>query len=217
MAIYSSKDYVSTSLELFETEALLKPSWSSINNNYPGSNIKTVDLYNQIGGQFPKFKTENELASSYLANSCAFRMSRGLNLSNSNLPKPFSKNQFVLKGADSKYYWGRVKELYPILIKMLGKPSIITKLKKSKLGETKEKMSETEMNKYRLSKGVIMFEVSGWGDASGHFTIWNGRNLKYPGNPLHDDSLSDYYYFSMKYEQNKKVIQTDKIILWELN
>jgi hypothetical protein len=62
-----------------------------------------------------------------------------------------------------------------------------------------------------------MFEVSGWGDASGHFTIWDGNHLIYPGDPLHDDPTSEYYYFHMKYENNGKVFQTDKIILWELN
>lgn len=27
------------------------------------------------------------------------------------------------------------------------------------------------------SKGIILFEVSGWGDATGHFTLWNGSKV----------------------------------------
>lgn len=72
------------------------------------------------------------------------------------------------------------------------------------------------MNKYYSAKGVIMFEVSGWGDASGHFTLWDGSNLIYPGDLEHDNPNSDKYYFHMKYENNNRVIQTDRIILWEL-
>lgn len=94
---------------------IIKPSWVHLYKNYPGLSVKTIDLYNSIGGNFPKFKDENELNSSYLANSCAFRMSRGLNLSGAILPNKKSKEQLVLKGADKYYYWGRVRELYPIL------------------------------------------------------------------------------------------------------
>lgn len=55
--------------------------------NYPNSSIKSKDLYSDIVGTFPKFKTDEELLSSYLANSCAIRMSRGLNLNGFKLPK----------------------------------------------------------------------------------------------------------------------------------
>jgi hypothetical protein len=66
-----------------------------------------------------------------------------------------------------------------------------------------------------------MFKVSGWSDASGHFTLWDGKDLIYPGEGTprtspHNDPNSEYYYFNMKYEQNGKVIQTDEIKLWEL-
>jgi len=203
--------------ESINTRLTSKPTWSQMLTNYPGTSIKTLDLYNAIGGQFPKFKNQIELNSSWLANSCAFRMSRGLNLSGIKLPIKSISTQLVLKGGDGNNYWGRVKELYPIIKSSLGKPLLETSLKKAKLGETKEKMSDLEMNKYYASKGIIMFEVSGWGDASGHFTIWDGNHLIYPGDPLHDDPTSEYYYFHMKYENNGKVFQTDKIILWELN
>ncbi|SEO85589.1 hypothetical protein SAMN05444671_1219 [Flavobacterium sp. CF108] len=60
------------------------------------------------------------------------------------------------------------------------------------------------------------------GNASGHFTLWNGTNLIYPGEAQHNDPTSPYYYFKMKYEvfdpnKNKTIIiQTDEIKLWEL-
>ncbi len=202
--------------QLFQANNNSKPSWSKMLTNYPGKNIKTLDLYNEIGGQFPKFKNEQELNNSYLANSCSFRMSRGLNLSDIKLPGKSDKTQLVLIGADKDKYWGRVKELYPILKQKLGKPILEITLKKALLGEKKESMSTDQMKKLKENKGIIMFEVSGWGDATGHFTLWDGNNLIYPGNPSHDDPNSELYYFNMKYEVNKKVIQTNKIILWDL-
>ena len=61
-----------------------------------------------------------------------------------------------------------------------------------------------------------MFNVSGWGDATGHFTLWDGSHLIYPGYEEHDDPNSEYYYFNMKYEDEGRVTQTDSIKLWEL-
>lgn len=67
-----------------------------------------------------------------------------------------------------------------------------------------------------------MFDVSGWGDASGHFTLWDGKKLIYPGGAEYDDPNSDSYYFSMiKHIWNNRkeeltLIQTNKIRIWEL-
>ncbi|WP_223255392.1 T6SS effector amidase Tae4 family protein [Flavobacterium sp. LM4] len=83
-------------------------------------------------------------------------------------------------------------------------------------------MSITDWDKLKKLKGIIMFKVSGWGNASGHFTLWDGKNLIYPGGAQHDDPLSEYYYFNMKYEvyhpvkKKNIVVQTDEIKLWEL-
>lgn len=193
-----------------------KPSWSDMSINYPDTSILTIDLYTSIGGQFPKYNSQTDLLNGPYANSCAFRMSRGLNLSNRKLPPKDNKNQLVLKGGDKLNYWGRVRELYPILKKMCCKPDWEKVLKKAGIGEEKEKLTSSDWDFLNNNKGIIMFEVSGWGDASGHFTLWDGAHLAYPGNPEHDDPNSDYYYFNMKYESNSKVIQTDKIVLWVL-
>ena len=31
-------------------------------------------------------------------------------------------------------------------------------------------------------KGIISFHVSGWGDATGHISLWNGKKVLYTGN-----------------------------------
>lgn len=196
-----------------------RPKWEDMIKNYPDDSISTKDLYAEIGGSFPKFKTDEDVGNSYLANSCAIRMSRGLNLSGFHLPSSnagFGTRGGVMKGGDGYYYWLRVRELSKYLMEYLKKPEFTASLKKAKLGETKESLSKEQWETLEKMKGIIMFEVSGWGDATGHFTLWDGKDLIYPGDEEHNNPYSEYYYFHMKYERNKRVIQTDKISLWEL-
>lgn len=196
-----------------------RPKWDDMIKNYPNASVSGDTLYTTIGAGLLKLKNDNPEA---WENTCAFRMSRGLNLSGVKLPKDNSKYRVkgskggVLKGDDTNYYWYRVSELSKYLAEYLKEPELNITLKKANLGEKKEKLSKENWDKLKKMKGVIMFKVSGWGNASGHFTLWDGKNLIYPGAAEHDNSNSDYYYFNMKYEQNGKVIQTDKIKLWEL-
>lgn len=205
-----------------------RPRWEDMIKFYPNSLVKTIDLYKTIGGEFPSYKDDEQMyKEKYLVNSCAVRMSRGLNLSGLKLPKDNSKYRAigskggVMKSKEQDYYWLRVAELAKYLKDIWGEPDIVFKLKKAKVGESKEGLTAADWAKLRSKKGVIVFKVSGWGDATGHFTLWNGTNLIYPGNPAHDNPNSEYYYFNMKYEQlskqgELKVIQTDQIELWEL-
>ncbi|MGH1516445.1 T6SS effector amidase Tae4 family protein [Chryseobacterium sp. JK1] len=161
-------------------------------------------------------------------NTCAFRMSKGLNYSGFKLPFDNSKYKAkrakggVHKGDDKLNYWYRVKELGKYLEEHLGKPEFDETLKKAELGGVKEGLSKEKWDKLHKMKGIVMFQVSGWENASGHFTLWDGNNLIYPGLPQHDDPNSQYYYFKMKYEQYHSikrtniVVQTDEIKLWEL-
>ena len=72
------------------------------------------------------------------------------------------------------------------------------------------------INEFKNKSGIIVFDVSGWGNATGHFTLWDGSHLIYPGDPSHDDPGSQYYYFHMNYVQNSKTIKTTRIRLWQL-
>jgi hypothetical protein len=64
-------------------------------------------------------------------------------------------------------------------------------------------------------------DVSGWGDASGHFTLWNGvaKTLSYA--EPHDDPENDLYYFwltSMEEREDgtKFLVQVISVKFWEL-
>lgn len=198
---------------------ILRPSWADMIKNYPNSSIDVATLYNEIGNGL--IDLYNKSAEDW-ENTCSFRMSKGLNYSGFKLP--YNNSKYKAKGAkggvhigkDKLNYWYRVKELGKYLEEHLGSPEFDETLQKASIGQRKIGLSQTKWDELKKLKGIIMFKVSGWGNASGHFTLWDGQNLIYPGDPQHNNPASEYYYFHMKYEQNGKVIQTDEIKLWIL-
>lgn len=200
-----------------------RPKWVDMKKNYPDESIKIFKLYEIIGGNFSKFNNEDEIKMSYLANSCAIRMSRGLNLSGFKLPssnKGFGEKGGVMKGGDGYYYWLRVKELNKYLAQKFGKPEFDKTLAPVSIDNInkKETLSSDEWVKIKEMNGIISFDVSGWGDASGHFTLWDGENetLLYATGARGDKEEPQYYYFSMHYVDKNKIIQTNRIRIWEL-
>lgn len=90
-------------------------------------------------------------------NTCAVRMSYILGQSGLEIPATSGKTK---KGGDKKNYFYRVRDVIAFLKSQWGMP---------------EKIS------YPLSggalagrKGVILFDVEGWSDASGHASLFNG-------------------------------------------
>lgn len=224
--------------------AAIRPKWDDMIKNYPDTTKISKDLYTEIGGNFPKFKTNQELLNSYLANSCAIRMSRGLISSGFKLPASnsgYGTKGGVLKGGNGNY-WLRVKELSKYLSTHLGTPEFdktfntVEKDKSKKdlqldstewpvIRNKKDKLSTQDWKDIKKLKGIIVFDVSGWGDATGHFTLWDGVHLIYPGGVQHDDSTKDEYYFSMLYQSYYTnnagkniwyIVQTNRIRIWEL-
>ena len=92
-------------------------------------------------------------------NTCAVRMSYILNQSGILIPHISQK---TVSGADKRWYFFRVEDVIDFLIQQWGKPDLIVSYPPSGGSELAGK------------KGVILFEVSGWGDAGGHATLWDG-------------------------------------------
>lgn len=92
-------------------------------------------------------------------NTCAVRMSYILN--ESGVKIPFTAHKTV-SGAKHHWYYHYVRDVIAFLKKEWGKPDIISKYPPAGGGKLARK------------KGIILFEVSGWGDAAGHATLWNG-------------------------------------------
>lgn len=145
-----------------------RPSFARMNAAYPKGTADQV--FKLIGG---KVEANN------FANSCAIRVSRSLNYSGHKVK--FIPPDFTVSGKDGNWYIYRVKELIKYLSKHYGEPDIVVS-KKPYQGSFKGK------------KGIIVFEVDGWSDASGHATLWNGN------------VCSDKCYYPI----------SKKVMLWEL-
>ena len=93
------------------------------------------------------------------ANTCAVRMSYVLNKTGVLVPHFPGK---TVSGADRCWYFHYVRDVIQFLKQRWGDPDLITPYPPFGGGELAKR------------KGVVLFDVSGWSDASGHATLWNG-------------------------------------------
>jgi hypothetical protein len=140
------------------TKPLFDIAWAAARRIYdpanPGAKVAKV-----IGGMVaynittipPPYRWEN---------TCAVRMSYILNQSGILIPHVPGK---TVSGSDNRWYFHYVKDVIIFLNQIWGKPDIIISYPLSG--------GDTELSG---KKGMILFEVSGWGDARGHATLWNG-------------------------------------------
>lgn len=201
-----------------------RPSWNDMYENYPNESIPSSEFYSMVSKELVELVKR---APDDWENTCAARMSYALNRSGIKLP---STGGYSLKGEDGFRYWMRVKELKDYMSKRFSNPDIsynpkqiqnITENRRSKLkDEMIEKVNLVQsefLPKISNKKGIIVFDVVGWGNASGHFTLWDGKDLVYVGPGDHNNPDSPEYYFWYTSEgQNGRVIQTKKISFWEL-
>ena len=92
-------------------------------------------------------------------NTCAVRMSFILNSANVIIPGIPGK---TVAGKDKKQYFFRVTDVIVFLKQRWGRPDVISQYPPLDGGPLAGK------------RGLIMFEVSGWNDATGHATLWDG-------------------------------------------
>jgi hypothetical protein len=98
----------------------------------------------------------------WLTNTCVVRMSYAFNLSGQPVPNGHA-GLTTVSGADGRRYAFRVREFKSYLENEYKAPDI----------------TGSSMSAFQNSKGIIMFDVSGWSDATGHFDMWNGSAAKY--------------------------------------
>jgi hypothetical protein len=90
-------------------------------------------------------------------NACAIRLSYVLNKTGFKILQ--IPNETV-SGKEGNWYIYRVKTMMTHLEKTFGAPDF------TYIAPTPEKLS--------ANRGILVFEVDGWNDATGHATIWNG-------------------------------------------
>ena len=135
------------------------PSFDDLDENYLGSDYSAPEVYEEIGGKVYQNHKNNPKA---FANSCALRMCRALNYSEAEIPYDKGKTG---SGSDGKWYYYRVKDLHAYLEERYGSPDIVVR------------PGDSNFNSVVASNmGIIVFDVSGWSDATGHITTWDGEN-----------------------------------------
>lgn len=108
-------------------------------------------------GQVIGGKVRLNIDGGIFTNACAIRMSYVLNQTGF----PITANAGAVSSGDGgARYLYRVKDLVPHLEKLFGKPE-----------HTHEKPTAAN---FAGKRGILVFDVPIWSDASGHATLWNG-------------------------------------------
>ena len=134
-------------------------AWAASMRIYDPSN-SGVKVAQTIGGNVAK-NINNPDPKQRWSNTCAVRISYILNYSG--MPIPYIPGQTV-SGADKRWYFFRVRDVIVFLKQRWGKPDSNIHYPPSGGGPLAAK------------HGLILFEVTGWADASGHATLWNGKS-----------------------------------------
>ncbi len=132
------------------------PPYSALKQHFPALGADEVKAL--IGGN---------VNADYITNCCTIRVSRALNGAGAPIPKSFA-GLTTVSGADGKRYAIRVKELRVYLRSTYGAPTLT-----ASGGAVPES--------FRGVSGIIMFDVRGWSDASGHADLWDGATCAYKG------------------------------------
>lgn len=215
-----------------------RPSWANMKKNYPSDGVDRYEF-------FPKISKSLALDADEPAyeNTCALRMSYALNHSGVKLGKPSDRGGMIV-GDDKLNYWLRVKDLKSQLFKLFGQADFSLKYADKLPSATKRDINGSDtysvnhwndfykrklyaednlVSKIKNKSGIIVFDVNGWGDATGHFTLWDKGNLLYVGsNQNENDPTSAAYYVwhvEPRYNGIKDemyLIETTAVYFWEL-
>ncbi len=120
-------------------------------------------------------------------NTCVLRVSRAFNYSGNKIPRSSTDEILTIKGGDGRNYALRVREFTRYLKRKYGKPDHEHSYPPPGGGEIP--------SEFKGRQGVIIFDVKGWTDATGHADLWNGTHCRHNG------------YFH----------KAAKVMLWEVN
>jgi hypothetical protein len=146
-----------------------RPDFNTMWSNYPGSSVATEDVWKSIGGNV--YLNHQNNPSDFL-NSCALRTCRALNYSGAKVqPSTNEKTRGRAgKGSDKNWYFYSLSDLGKYLDRTYKDADYTFKI-------TSKMTAQDVQSRLAGERGIIMFKVSGWSDATGHFTLWNGSNV----------------------------------------
>ena len=135
------------------------PNFDNMAANYPigsAAEVKTA-----VGGN---------VDAAWITNTCVVRVSQALNYGGD--PIVAATGLLTVSGVDKKRYALRVKEFRKYMVSRYGKPSVVA---------VKGSSGLIDRSSFNGKRGIICFEVKGWTDATGHFSLWNGSSVLYDG------------------------------------
>ncbi|HEX3436608.1 MAG TPA: T6SS effector amidase Tae4 family protein [Pseudacidobacterium sp.] len=155
---------------------MILPAFDILARSYPADeNPDAVRL--KIGGEIATMPPGT--------NTCAMRLSRALNYAGKVHEIPENGGilkLYTLKGGDHLNYLLRVSELTRYLYRRYGTPTV----------SVNYSPTETEsVTPFLGKRGIICWHVTGWDDATGHYTLWNGQTGLYEGG---EDYFSTQYF-----------------------
>ena len=134
------------------------PAFEDLDDNYSS----LPDPQRIIREINPKYADNDEIK-----NTCVLRISQALNACPGHeIPK--LDYLYTIVGTNGKRYALRVKEMKQYMTARYGAPLVLN-------ATAKGVIDNTPIIKQR---GIIAFDVAGWDDASGHFTLWDGEQLE---------------------------------------
>lgn len=132
-------------------------AWAASQRIY--SSVNTAQHVAKVIGGYVAKNIDNSDSSQRWHNTCAVRMSYILNQAGLIIPKIPGQ---TVSGADKRQYFFRVINLIKFLEQRWGKAEVV-------------KYPPASGGALAGKKGMILFEVSGWSDAQGHATLFNGN------------------------------------------
>ena len=144
------------------------PLWEVLSFHYPAQEAGAV--FQGIGG---KVKLNYDIG--VFNNACATRVSKALNGSSGTHLIQYFKDISPNGKMESQVSSGKNKHWYIFRVKVL------TKYLTKKYGQPIESDPSNYKEKLKGKKGIIIFQVLGWGDATGHADLWDGSNCLWKG------------------------------------
>lgn len=185
--ISASVGSVSTSIDV------KRPRFQDLWNAYAEVGMMGYEgVYDLVGGNVAELRRSNP--DDY-TNACALRMSRAFNYGSYRIPSGTiipGTNIYRVRGSDGLPYIMRVTGVIDFIRHNWGQPDKV--------------IPPDQSATLNGLKGLIVVEVQGWGDATGHVTLWDG-SITGDGTNYQNPNSSSY---------RNPGVSPVRILYWEL-
>lgn len=131
------------------------------------------DAYPNPGGTADEAKhtVGGQATAEAIDNTCVLRISRAFNYSGNPIPKSSTDEILTIRGGDGLHYALRVREFTRYMRRKYGPPPYEHTYPAPGGGDVPAS--------FKGRQGVVIFEVDGWTDATGHADLWNGARCRH--------------------------------------